>query len=126
MTSIVEKLFELQSLLLPERPADDASLMRVRQLRAALPASVLGHFDRRVARGKRVVSVVRHRVCGECHMRLPSGVTTELAVAETLVPCETCTCYLMLSPEDVAEYRRAREEARMRWSQNLHRSTAGV
>jgi mono/diheme cytochrome c family protein len=101
MRPLIEKLYELQSLLLPVASKEAAALERVRQLRATSPAPFLAHFDRLVTHGRRAVAVVRNGVCGECHMRLASGAAVNLAGGE----------------EVVLEQRRRRDEARARWIQ---------
>lgn len=122
MRPLVEKLYELQSLLLPTASKEESALERVRQLRATSPAAFLSHFDRLVARKHHAVAVVRNGVCGECHMRLPSGAAANLAADEDVVLCETCSCYLMLAVEEVVEQERRREEARARWVQKNARA----
>lgn len=117
MRPLIEKLYELQSLLLPVASKEAAALERVRQLRATSPAPFLAHFDRLVTHGRRAVAVVRNGVCGECHMRLASGAAVNLAGGEEVVLCETCNCYLFLAEEEVVEQRRRRDEARARWIQ---------
>lgn len=125
MKPITQKLYELQCLLLP-RDAAAGNAERVRQLRAEVPVALLSHFDRMLAGGKRAVALSRHGVCGECHMRLPSGVAATLAGTEDLVLCETCHCYLMPAPEEIEERRRELETARQRRLQKIRRAAEAV
>jgi len=126
MKSITEKLFELQLLMLPQAPVQGEEADRVKQLREEVPNALLAHFDRLVTRGKRAVSCVRHGVCDECHMRLPSGVAASLARADDVALCESCSCYLMPPPEEIVALRQLREEARARRLQKLRRILASA
>lgn len=112
--------------MLSQEPAQGAVSDRVTQLRGEVPGALLAHFDRLVLRGKRAVAKVRHGVCGECHMRLPSGVAASLAQAEDVVLCETCSCYLLPSLEEIAEQNKLKEESRARRLQKIRRALASV
>ena len=126
MKPITEKLLELQLLMLPQAPVQGEAADRVKQLREEVPGALLAHFDRLVAKGKRAVACVRHGVCGECHMRVPSGEAASLARTDDVVLCETCSCYLMQAPEEIAELKKLREEARARRLQKIRRTLASV
>lgn len=120
MKSIVESLFELQTLLLAH-PADGSKeAAQAAALRRSVPNSLLGHFDRRIARGRRAAAQVRHGVCGECHMRLPLGTAASLVAANNIVLCETCSCYLMLAPDEAEAIHQQIEESKRRRAAKLH------
>ncbi len=61
-----------------------------------MPAQILGHYDRLVARGKKGVAVVRNQVCTGCHMRLPIGTINTLMQGNDIQLCDTCGRYLYL------------------------------
>lgn len=126
MKRIIEKFAELQSLVLPAPPAEGPDAERVRRLRFQVPISLLAHFDRRVAQGRKAVAVVRNGVCGECHMRLPSGQAFSLASSPEVQRCENCGSFLMLSPEDEERQRQAGEELRQRRLKMMRRALAQV
>lgn len=66
--------------------------------RALIPAQILGHYDRLVARGKKGVALVRNQVCTGCHMRLPIGTINTLMQGTDIQLCDTCGRYLYLVP----------------------------
>ncbi len=68
----------------------------VAELREKIPAQILGHYDRLVARGKKGVAVVRDQVCTGCHMRLPIGTITTLMRGDDIQLCDSCGRYLYL------------------------------
>lgn len=124
MKHIVEKLFELQTLLLA-KPADGSvEAAKARYLRGEAPAGLLGYFDRRLARGRRAVAVVRHGVCNECHMRLPTAVAAGLANTGQLVICEICGCYLMMAPDELESSRRQIEEVKAERLKKIRRAAS--
>ena len=71
------------------------------ELRAKIPAPILGHYDRLLARGKKGVAIVSNQVCTGCHMSVPIGVITMLMRGEDIQLCDTCGRYLYL-PAPVA------------------------
>jgi DNA-directed RNA polymerase subunit RPC12/RpoP len=126
MKRIIEKFAELQSLVLPEAPVDGPGAERVRQLRFEVPISLLAHFDRRIACGRKAVAVVRNGVCGECHMRLPFGLAAALASAEDVQRCEHCGSFLLVTAEDKELQRKAQEEIRGKRVRMMRRALARV
>lgn len=68
-------------------------------LRAKVPGQILSHYDRLMARGKKGVAVVRHGVCGECHIQVPIGSLGALTFGTDIQLCGNCGRYLYL-PED--------------------------
>ncbi|HWX21329.1 MAG TPA: C4-type zinc ribbon domain-containing protein [Candidatus Binatia bacterium] len=100
MTNVLQNLLKLQALDFDE-PSTKGSEARKAELRAIIPAPILGHYDRLVVRGKKGVAVVRNQVCTGCHMRLPIGTINTLMQASDLQLCDTCGRYLYLP--DAAE-----------------------
>ena len=72
---------------------------KVDELRASVPAPVLGHFDRNNAVGRKGVASVVHGVCSGCHLRVASGTVAMMKGAPGLVLCENCGAYLHYVPE---------------------------
>lgn len=62
--------------------------------RAGVPAPVLAHFDRQLARGRKGVAEVVNGVCGGCHLRLPASIAARGATHHELELCENCGAYL--------------------------------
>lgn len=126
MKPIVEKLLELQTILLAKPAEGTEAAAKAFELRCEVPASLLGHFNRQIARGRRAVAVVRNGVCGECHMRLPLGTAAGLVSATDVVLCETCSCYLMLAPTEVEAVRRQVEELKERRLKKIRAAAAAL
>lgn len=94
MKKVMEPLLALQALELdPAREAPEKAA-EIARLRQSIPAPILGHFDRLMVRGKKGVAVVRNGVCSECHMRLSSGVHSQLLREEDIMVCGSCGRYL--------------------------------
>jgi predicted nucleic acid-binding Zn-ribbon protein len=100
MRQTVEQLLALQKLTLDTEPLTSEAEAEIRRLRDQVPAPVLGHFDRLVSRGKRAVAIVRHGVCGECHLRVSSGTLASLAYGADLHLCDHCGRYLLLPADE--------------------------
>jgi hypothetical protein len=100
MTDVLQNLLKLQALDFDE-PSTKSSQARKAELRALIPAPIIGHYDRLVVRGKKGIAVVRNQVCTGCHMRLPIGTINTLMQASDLQLCDTCGRYLYLP--DAAE-----------------------
>lgn len=96
---MMEALLALQKIELSPKPRTAEQAAEAVRLRGLVPAPVLGHFDRLLARGKNGVAAVRNGACGACHIRLPSGSLARLANPEDLHLCDSCGRYLYL-PED--------------------------
>jgi predicted nucleic acid-binding Zn-ribbon protein len=103
MKSIIENLLALQNLTRPGRPAATEQEAALRRLRQKVPAPILAHYDRLVACGRSGVALVRHGVCGGCHMKVPIGTAASLAKPHDLYLCENCGCYLALAPDESAD-----------------------
>ena len=71
------------------------------KLRARIPASILGHHDRMLQRGKRSIVSAVNGVCSACHLHLPSGHASRLRSSQDLEVCDNCGAFIYF--EDVAE-----------------------
>lgn len=109
MKAIVEHMFRVQKLLQPGNNPIEEQQAVLRKLRETVPPPILAHYLRLVQNGRNGVAAVRHGVCGECHIRVPSGTLAALARPSDLHLCESCGCYLVLPTEEIA--RRAVPEA---------------
>jgi predicted nucleic acid-binding Zn-ribbon protein len=97
MRKIMEHLLAIQNYQLNARGHTPAVLAEIAQRRAEVPAPVLAHFERMIARGKKGVAVVRDGVCTECHLRLTTGKLARLAADTDIWLCDNCGRYLYLS-----------------------------
>jgi predicted nucleic acid-binding Zn-ribbon protein len=95
MKSIMQNLLKLQAIEFSEseNPADAPARA---ELRSRIPAQILGHYDRLVARGKKGVAMVRRQTCAACHMSIPLGAILTLTRGDDIVLCESCGRYLYL------------------------------
>jgi len=84
----------LQKLALDTKPLKLEHEAEVLKWREKVPAPILGHFDRLIARGKKGVAIARNGACGECHLRLPSGTMGALAYTNEVHLCDNCGRYL--------------------------------
>lgn len=100
MRQTVERLLALQKLILDTDPLTPEAEAEIQRLREQVPAPVLGHFDRLVARGKKAVALVHHGVCSECHLRVSSGTLASLAYGADLHLCDHCGRYLLLPADE--------------------------
>ena len=95
MKELLQNLVKLQSLEFGGvRDANIETAMA--ELRTRIPPSILGHYDRLVARGKKGVAAVHGQVCSGCHMRVPLGVVNTLRQERDIQLCENCGRYLYL------------------------------
>jgi hypothetical protein len=99
MTNINENLLKLQAHE-NSGSAGPAAKKRLAELRAQIPAPILAHYDRLVARGKKGVAVIHHQVCSECHVQVPRNTVLILMHGDDIQICENCGRYLCL-PEHV-------------------------
>src|SRR5216684_346811 len=103
MSDFLAILFKLQSLEFKETSEKFTESQKT-ELRANIPAPILAHYDRLVARGKKGIAVVRNQVCTGCHMRLPIGTINVLMQHQDVQLCDSCGRYLYLpdAPETPA------------------------
>jgi hypothetical protein len=99
MKESLQNLLKLQSLQfsVEKNPGVAGAMM---EQRAKIPAPILVHYDRLVARGKKGLAAVRGQVCGGCHMLVPLGVVMTLRREEDIQLCENCGRYLYLPPAE--------------------------
>jgi predicted nucleic acid-binding Zn-ribbon protein len=100
MKGILQSLWRLQELEIGE-PPHQAS--KAGELRAAIPQSLLYHYDRLRARGKKGIAMVRHQVCTSCRMQVPIAVVATLMRGTVSQECGNCGCYLCLPEPAEAE-----------------------
>src|SRR5258708_24711094 len=95
MSDYLANLVKLQSLEFNETSEKNTESQRA-ELRAIIPAPILAHYDRLVARGKKGVAIVRNQVCTGCHMRLPIGTINTVMQHQDIQLCDSCGRYLYL------------------------------
>ncbi len=100
MKHILEKLLALQELELQAKALSLDDEAEILDLRESVPAPILGHFDRLIARGKKGLAFARHGVCSECHLRITSGTLASLAYATELHVCDHCGRYLFRAEDE--------------------------
>jgi predicted nucleic acid-binding Zn-ribbon protein len=98
MMQVLTNLVQLQGLGL-EAEHQPSNADQIDQLRLTIPAAVLLNYDRLRARGKKGVAMVRHGVCGQCHMQVAVGQLALLRRQDNLYRCENCGSYLCLVDE---------------------------
>lgn len=101
---ITASLWRLQSLERGTGPLSGAlspleRKFEIERLRRILPASILGHHDRMLQRGKASIAAVRDGVCSACHLRLPKGHLARLRSARDLEVCDNCGTFICLPAE---------------------------
>lgn len=95
MNELFQNLIQLQSLEFGDDKKAQVEAAKA-ALRAQIPAQILAHYDRLVARGKKGVAAVRGQVCSGCHMQVPLGVVMTLRHGQDIQLCENCGRYLYL------------------------------
>jgi predicted nucleic acid-binding Zn-ribbon protein len=99
MHAIMEALVRLQKLELGPDAESPAAKTAVEELRAQVPAQILGHYVRLRAQGKKGLALVRNRVCAECHVSVPTGTVVSVMKGLDIQLCGNCGRYLYLEPE---------------------------
>ena len=102
MRKMIENMLVLQRVHFDPRAKSSTSTEQLEELRGSVPAPVLAHFDRMLARGKKGVAIVRNGVCTGCHLRLTLGTNTSLLDPSEIHVCDSCGRYLYL-PDPPAE-----------------------
>jgi predicted nucleic acid-binding Zn-ribbon protein len=100
---IIERLFELQEIELGPKPRSPKAREAAASIRNEIPPTVLGHYDRLLARGKKGVALVRHGVCSGCRMKLASGIYAALLRDEDIAMCDSCARYLLIAADTPVE-----------------------
>ena len=96
MNDLLQNLIKLQSLEFEETTEKTAGVT-IEELRAKIPAQILGHYNRLVAQGKKGVTAVRGDVCSSCHLRVPIGAIMTLKRGDDIQLCENCGRYIYLT-----------------------------
>lgn len=96
MRKMMEDLLTLQRFHFDPRAKEGVSQAEIQKLRVSVPAPVLAHFDRMLARGKKGVAIVRNGVCSGCHLRLTSGTSADILDHTEIHVCDSCGRYLYL------------------------------
>jgi len=100
MKNVMEKLLALQNLQVqPSRPSAEVA-SQIDALRKEIPESLLGKFDRWMARRKKAVAVVHNGVCCECHIGVASGVVGALVFGDEVQHCGNCGRFLYLPSDE--------------------------
>jgi predicted nucleic acid-binding Zn-ribbon protein len=97
MKALLQNLIQLQTLE-SSGVKDKNAAASLAELRAKIPAQIIAHYDRLVARGKKGLAAVRGQVCSGCHMQVPLGVVMTLKRGDDIQICESCGRYLYLPP----------------------------
>ncbi len=95
MKKTIENLLELQNLE-GSGTAKAPGKQRLAELRTRIPAPILTHYDRLMARGKKGVAVIKGQVCGECHVQVPRNTVLILMNGTDIQICGNCGRYLWL------------------------------
>jgi predicted nucleic acid-binding Zn-ribbon protein len=103
MKAMVEHMFRVQKFLQPGKAPIEEQQAILRKLRDKVPPPVLAHYLRLVQNGQNGAAMVRHGVCSECHIRVPSGTLAALAQPTDLHLCESCGCYLLLPTDEIPQ-----------------------
>ena len=98
MKQVLENLLQLQALELGLEPNPPGSAGK-EELRKKMPLHILQNYDRLRARGKKGIAMVRHGVCGQCHMQVAMGLLASLHRQDDIHRCENCGAYLWLVEE---------------------------
>lgn len=95
MIELLKSLVKLQDLELSKAEDQDSEKLKA-NLRKRIPAQILVHYDRLMARGKKGITAVHHQTCSACHMHLPIGVISTLMHGTDIQLCDSCGRYLYL------------------------------
>ena len=96
MRKIMDRLLALQKLQFDVHGRAETSRAEIEKLRADIPPTILAHYERFVARGKKGVALARNGVCGECHLRITSAKLVDLSAGTDIQLCDNCGRYLYL------------------------------
>ncbi len=95
MKQIIENLLKLQTIEFGGIARAETEKPRA-ELRAKIPAPILVHYDRLMARGKKGVAVIKGQTCGECHVQVPRNTVLILMNGTDIQLCGNCGRYLCL------------------------------
>jgi predicted nucleic acid-binding Zn-ribbon protein len=102
MHAIMEALVRLQKLELGPDAESPYAKKAAEEVRARVPAQILGHYVRLRAQGKKGLALVRNRVCAECHVSVPTGTVVSVMKGLDIQLCGNCGRYLYLEPDAAA------------------------
>ena len=100
MRPLINKLYEAQRTLQSLPPSSPNRRAVIDGLRDSVPEPILAHFLRLVGNTGHGVSLVRHGVCSECHIRVPFGLVAALVKPTDVHLCDHCGCYFLLPEEE--------------------------
>lgn len=100
MKTVIESLLRAQPLLRSGNWDGTEQQAILKGLRSRIPAQILAHYLRALESDRSGVALVRHGVCGDCHIRVPAATVANLSDYKDVHLCENCGCYLMLSPDE--------------------------
>jgi len=95
MNAILQTLLKLQNIEFGPRTGSTHET-ETAALRAVIPQSMLDHYDRFRARGKKGVALVVNQVCGGCHMGVTIAKLTTVMRGTDAQRCENCGRFLCL------------------------------
>ena len=103
--AVMQDLVALQEIEFGPKPNAPSNKEAAAALRAKIPSTVLGHYDRLVAKGRKGCSgvTVKGKVCLECHVSIPIGTIITIMKAADLQLCGNCGRYLYFVEEKPAE-----------------------
>ena len=96
ITNSLKRLCDLERDRGTLAPSESEKLLEIARLRSIIPASILGHHDRMLQRGKRSTVPVVNGVCSACHLRLPIGHAAHLQSSQDLEVCDNCGAFIYL------------------------------
>lgn len=103
-TVIMQSLIALQDIEFGGKASSPANKEAVAALRAKVPANIMGHYDRLVAKGKKGCAgvVVKNRICLECRVSIPIGTIITVMKGSDIQLCGSCGRYLYIVEEKPA------------------------
>lgn len=89
--------------------------LEMESLRSWLPTAILQHYDQRRARGKPCVVPIINGVCACCHLKLPSGHTSDLRGTDgAFGVCDNCGAFIFQDESELQEAKAAVPSRRAR------------
>jgi len=74
--------------------SDSEKRFETARLRSIIPASLLGHHDRMLQRGKRSIAPVLDGLCSACDQPLPTAQLARLRSRQDLEVCDKCGTFI--------------------------------
>ena len=97
MNAILQTVLKLQTIEFGPH-AGSAAQTDAAALRAVIPQTILAHYERFRARGKKGIATVSNQVCSGCHMAITIAKLASLMRGTDVERCESCGRYLCLPP----------------------------